>query len=225
MMSPLGALFGLTAAFLGSAVWQNHGDAVIAANVEARSLSEAWITAGYLADPLKTQVQTGINDYIQTVSKDEWPMMRYMTTLNNPVSNRAREYLLGTVRQLVLQDRAPTSTLEGAVRDVLVRELRAAFEARSRRVDIALRRISDAQLIATLALGLSLMTLVSLVHHLSRQSQIIGVLLTSFAVAVTISSIVAHDNPFYGYLAVTSSDFAEIATYGRTANAGQVANP
>jgi hypothetical protein len=36
----------------------------------------------------------------------------------------------------------------------------------------------------------------------------------SLAVAVSVTTIVVHDNPFSGYLAMTAADFANIAEYG-----------
>ncbi len=215
MMSPLGALFGLIAAFLGASVWQNHGEAVVAANLEARSLSEAWITASDLPDPLRSNVQRNIDSYVNSVVSEEWPIMTSISSLDNPISNKARVYLSNAIRQLVANDRTPSIALSSTAQ-----ELRTAFSARSRRLDVALHRISGLQFASTLALGLLLMTLVAIVHHTARHAQITGVTLAGLAVAITIGSIVVHDDPFGGYLAVTSADFGHIFEY-RTTQAGR----
>jgi hypothetical protein len=208
LMSPLGALFGLTAGFLAASVWQNHGDGVAAATREARAIAEVRLTSSYLAEPLRSDVQTGIRTYEKIVVEEEWPALPTIMTEDNPVSNRARDALLATARRVISSDAPPSLALTGTVQAV-----RLVAEARASRMDVALRRISGVQLVSTLILGLLLITLVAVVHHTSRLSQIIGVFLASCAVANTIGAIVAHDNPFEGYLAVTSADFASLAAH------------
>jgi hypothetical protein len=216
LMSPLGALFGLTAAFLAASVWQSHGEAVDAANLEARSLSEAWVAAANLPDPLRAEVRGRIETYVREVVGEEWPHMATIGSFNDPIINRSRADLMAPIRRLVTEDHMPSAALTSTEH-----ALQTAFEARSRRIEIALHRISLVQLGSTVALGLLLITLVAVVHHGLLSSQIIAVGLTSFAVTVAIAAIVMHDNPFSGYLSVTSSDFAQIAEYGWTTDAGQ----
>jgi len=209
LMSPLGALFGLTAAFLAASVWDSHGQAVRAANLEARSLSEAWVTASSLPDPLRGDVRHSIQTYVHLVVTEEWPLMASLSSFNNPVSNRARDALLAPIHSLMAADGVPSPAVAATAH-----ELQSAFEARSRRIDIALHRISLVQLSSTVALGFLLITLVAVAHHRHLGSQIIAVGLVSLAVAVSVTTIVVHDNPFSGYLAVTATDFANIAEYG-----------
>jgi hypothetical protein len=209
LMSPLGALFGLTAAFLAASVWDSHGQAVRAANLEARSLSEAWVTAGSLPDALRGDVQQSVETYVHLVVTEEWPLMGSLTSFNNPVSNRARDTLLTPIHSLMAAAGAPSPALAATAH-----ELQSAFEARSRRIDIALHRISLMQLASTVVLGLLLITLVAVTHHRDLGAQIIAVGLVSLAVAVSVTTIVVHDNPFSGYLAMTAADFANIAEYG-----------
>jgi hypothetical protein len=209
LMSPLGALFGLTAAFLGSSVWQNHGDAIVAANLEARSLAEAAISADRLPEPTRTAVEQGISRYIHTVITEEWPRMTSIVSVDNPISLNARNDLLVPIRELFAYDGPPSAAVTATQQF-----LRIAFEARSRRIDIALHRISSVQLLSTLVLGLLLITLVGVVHHGSVPARVVGVSLAAAAVGVAIAAIVMHDNPFSGYLAFTAEDFAKIATYG-----------
>jgi hypothetical protein len=209
LMSPLGALFGLTAAFLAASVWDSHGQAVRAANLEARSLSEAWVTAGSLPDALRGDVRQDVDSYVHLVVTQEWPLMGSLTSFNNPVSNRARDTLLTPIHNLMAASGAPSPALTATAN-----ALQSAFEARSRRIDIALHRISLVQLSSTVVLGLLLVTLVAVTHHRDPGAQIIAVGLVSLAVAVSVTTIVAHDNPFSGYMAMTAADFANIAEYG-----------
>jgi hypothetical protein len=212
LLSPLGALFGLTAGFLGAAVWQNHGEAVAAAGQEARALAEAWVAADSIPDPVRTQTQHGIDDYVHIVVTKEWPLLTKIRSANNPVSNAAGDVLMKTVRNLVSPGQPPSMALSAT--DAA---LRKAYEARANRIHVAVRRISPVQLAATMALGVLLMALVAVVHHGSRQSQLIALLLVSLAVAVTVTTVVVNDNPFAGYLSFTASDFSDLAEYGRPA--------
>jgi hypothetical protein len=210
MLSPLGALFGLTAAFLGSTVAQNHADAVAAASLEARSLSESWIIAQNLPDPLRMRVQSDIQAYDTATVNDEWPMMQSIRSANNPISARTRRHLLDAVHAVIAaQAKSPSASLS-----LTGSALRDAFEARSSRMDIAVRLINGVQFTSAFTLGLLLITLVTIVHHASRPAQFIAVGLISFAVATAIATIAVQDNPFSGYLAVTAGDFAQLATYG-----------
>jgi hypothetical protein len=215
LLSPLGALFGLTAAFLAASVWDNHAQAVRAASQEARSLSEAWVIAGNLPDPLRSEVRRGIETYVHEVVTEEWPLMPSLTAFDNPVSNRARDDLLAPIHRLMAAgDSGPPGLMSTAG------QLQTAFEARSRRIDIALHRISLVQLGSTVVLGLLLITMVAVVHYQPLGTLIIAVGIVSIAVAVSITTIVAHDNPFYGYMSMTAGDFAHLAEYGATAERG-----
>lgn len=210
MMSPLGALFGLTAAFLGSTVAANHSDAMVVANTESRSLSEAWIIAQELPVPVRDRVRGDIQAYVDAVVQDEWPIMMSIHTADNPVSERTRLHLLDAVHAVVAVATTTPSLSLSATGDAL----RNAFGARSQRMDIATRLINGVQLTSTLVLGLLLIALVAIVHHANRPAQILAVSLVSFAVATAIGAIVAQDDPFFGYLAVTAADFAHNASYG-----------
>jgi hypothetical protein len=210
MLSPIGALFGLTAAFLGSSVAQNHADAVVASNLEARSLSESWVVAQNLPDALRSRVQGDIQAYINAVVRDEWPMMVSIRSANNPVSNRTRGHLLDAVHAAIIAEAAGPSLAVNLTGD----ELRDAFEARSSRINVAVRLINNAQFASAFVLGLLLIALVAIVHHAARLSQFIAVGLISMAVATAIATIAVQDNPFSGYLAVSADDFAQTASYG-----------
>lgn len=211
MLSPIGALFGLTAAFLGSSVALNHADAVVAANQEARALSESWVIAQNLPEPLRGRVQSDIQAYIDAVAKDEWPIMMSVKSANNPISNHTRQHLLDAVHAVIAAEAAvgpsPALNLTGDA-------LRNAFEARSSRMEIAVRLINGVQFASAFTLGLLLIALVAILHHTARLSQIFAVGLISFAVATAIATIAVQDNPFSGYLAVSADDFAQTATYG-----------
>ena len=210
MLGPLGALFGLTAAFLGSSVAQNHANAVVAANLEARSLSESWVIAQNLPNQLRLRIQSDIQAYVSAVVKDEWPVMMSIRSSNNPVSDRTRAHLLDAVHAVITAEAAGPSPALNLTGD----GLRAAFEARSNRMDVAVRLINRVQFASVFTLGLLLIALVAIVHHAARLSQFIAVGLISIAVATAISTIAVQDNPFSGYLAVTADDFAQTATYG-----------
>jgi hypothetical protein len=215
-LGPIGALFGLTAAFLASSVWQSHGQAVDAANLEARSLSQAWVDSTGLPDKLRTEVRTGIENYVHAVVSDEWPRMSSLTSAHDAASMRASGYLMAAIRPLVTGDNMPSEAMTSTAE-----ALQAAFEARSRRMEITLHRISVVQLASTVALGMLVIAMVAVLHHASLSSQIIAIGLTSFAAAVALSAIVIHDDPFSGYMAVTASDFAQIAEYGWSADAAR----
>jgi hypothetical protein len=209
VLGPIGGLFGLTAAFLAASVWQSHGQAVDAANLEARSLSHAWIDAIGLPEPLRTEIRTGIEHYVHAVVDDEWPRMSSMTSADKPDSTPASAYLRTAIHTLVTADTMPTEAMTSTIQ-----ALQTAFEARSRRIEITLHRISVVQLASTVALGMLVIAMVAVLHHASLSSQIIAVGLTSFAAALALSTIVVHDDPFSGYMAVTAPDFARIAEYG-----------
>jgi len=210
IMGPLGALFGLTAAFLGSTVAQNHADAVVAVNQEARSLSEAWFIAQALPPPLRVQIQGDIRDYVTAVVKNEWPQMTSIQSADNSVSGQTRMHLLDAVRTVVEADAVSPSPILVTTGDTL----RNAFEARSSRIDIAIRRVNRVQFYSTLALGLILISLIAIVHHARRASQLMAVGLVSLAVATALGTIVMQDNPFVGILGATATDFAHTASYG-----------
>lgn len=193
VFSPLGAIFGLTAAFLGADVWDNESAALRAVNEEARALSEIWVHADGLGSPIGDNIRQNIRDYGRLVLEQEWPILEKMTDPYNQTSVKARELLYGIIAQVGQYKVTDGVGLAPLEIDELVRQ---AFTSRTQRIDIAIHHVSYTKLYLTLSLGLLLILAVAVVHSGTLRLLIVMTLGATLVVSLVVCGVIANDEPY-----------------------------
>ena len=193
MLSPIGSLFALAAAFLGIEVWANTSSALQATNNEVRALSQAWVIAAALPPATRDGVRADISGYAKLVLDEEWPYLLKIQTPHNPISIRARSYLYSVIDRVTDSggDKA-SGTWGGKVAD----QIEKAFTARTQRITIAINNVNYAKLILSLFLGLALVGLVAITHHQRTSTMIVVTSGTALVVAIVLAFIIASDEPY-----------------------------
>lgn len=193
VFSPLGAIFGLTAAFLGADVWDNESSALRAVNEEARALSEIWVLSESLGSPTGDNIRADIKEYGQIVLENEWPILEKMADPYNATSVRARELLYDIIRQVALYK----STDElGLAQFEIVDLVRQAFVSRTQRIDIAIHHVSYTKLYQTLSLGLLLILAIAVVHSGELRLLVVMTFGATLVVSLVVCGVIANDEPY-----------------------------
>lgn len=193
VFSPLGAIFGLTAAFLGADVWDNESAALRAVNEEARALSEIWVLSDSLGSPIGDNIRSNIKEYGRLVLDQEWPILESITDPYNPTSIRARELLYDIIHQVSLFKATDAVGLAQFEIDDLVRQ---AFVSRTQRIDIAIHHVSYTKLYQTLSLGLLLILAIAVVHSTELRLLVVMTFGATLVVSLVVCGVIANDEPY-----------------------------
>lgn len=76
IFSMVGVLYAVILAFVVIVVWENDSDAGDDTQVEANDVSRLYFTARALPEPQRHELMDLARDYADTVTHDEWPLMR-----------------------------------------------------------------------------------------------------------------------------------------------------
>lgn len=193
IFSPLGAIFGLTATFLGSDVWENEAAALRAVNEEARALSQIWVLSEALGPDLSGAIKGDIRKYSQIVVEQEWPILEKMNDPYNTASLEARALLYDVLRQVSqykVTDGIGLASFE--INDLM----RQVFNNRTQRIDIAIHHVSYTKLYQTLALGLLLILAVAVVHSGELRLLTVMTLGATLVVSLVVCGVIANDEPY-----------------------------
>ena len=108
ILSPLGAIFGLTATFLIADVWNKNADAQLAVNNEALAINQILNISPSLPEEISQSVRDKTQKYWRTVINEELPILATIKTIDNEISRRARHELY-EVAAAVAGSAAPAS--------------------------------------------------------------------------------------------------------------------
>lgn len=193
IFSPLGAIFGLTAAFLGADVWENESAALRAVNEEARALSEVWVHSSSMGPEIGQAIRDDIRAYSRLVLEKEWPILEQISDPYNEASVQARDLLYDIMRKVAQYKAEDGVGLAPFEIDDLLRQV---FTSRTLRIDIAIHHVSYTKLYQTLALGLLLILAVAVVHSGELRLLVIMTFGATLVVGLVVGGVLANDEPY-----------------------------
>ena len=194
ILSPLGAIFGLTAIFMAEDVWTNEAAAMRAAKQESLALSQMWTLSDLLDPPLGQKVRDAITAYVHVTLKEEWPLLGPHYHPKHPAAIKADAALHEMA--LAFVDRLRDNARGNAAATALHQQLQNVHSGRLQRLVIAQSPISHIKVALMVTLGLALILAVAVVHSDGRRLLIGMTIGASAIVAVVLCSVVAFDNPY-----------------------------
>lgn len=93
ILSPIGAIFGLTATFLIADVWNKNAAAELAVNNEALAINQILSIVPGLPGSVSTSAREKTLNYWKIVINEELPILGNIKTIDNDISRRARHEL------------------------------------------------------------------------------------------------------------------------------------
>jgi hypothetical protein len=76
MMQAVMVFYGLSVALIAVSVWQNHTDAARTISEEATAVGALYRDVSSYPEPIHSQLQKGLRDYLDYVIDQAWPMQR-----------------------------------------------------------------------------------------------------------------------------------------------------
>jgi Protein of unknown function (DUF4239) len=75
-LATVGVFFGITLGLISVGTWQNYADVTTNVNQEVASLGVLYRSISLYPEPVKTDLQTGLQDYTHYVITEAWPLQR-----------------------------------------------------------------------------------------------------------------------------------------------------
>ena len=93
ILSPIGALFALTASFLIADVWNKNANSLDVVANETQAVHQILNISSRLPEPLPNFIRSRMDDYRRLVLEEEAPALSKMKTIENDINARARRIL------------------------------------------------------------------------------------------------------------------------------------
>ncbi len=200
----LGVIFAVLLAFVFSEAWTEYSEASAAIDLEVGALHAAAMIATTLPAPLAKAVLNKQIAYLESVTRDEWPVMAAHRTENLATDGKIVA-LIQAAANLKFDDPA-----ESGKKQVLLSLLTEAHAQREVRIYQAGSGIPGVLWIVLIGLELILVVFVVLsgLRYWASAALVSGL----FAASVTSILVVARllDYPFEGALALRPHDFLEV---------------
>src|SRR5262245_15491213 len=97
MMQAVMIFYGLALALIAVNVWENHSDAERTTSEEATAVGALYRDVSSYPEPVRSQLQTSLRDYLDYVINQAWPLQRRGKIPNGGVEemNRFQAHLTG----------------------------------------------------------------------------------------------------------------------------------
>jgi hypothetical protein len=198
-----GTLFVLSVTFLANTVWHTEDRAIETVNSEARSLRVIHTYLDSMTGPSHDSIARFMEGYAKATAA-EWNGMAEIG------GSPAAEASLADLYRAVVQGFS-----QGEANKLLQQRLLASLDAlslaRSQRLSMAKDFVSGGQWFTVFSLGLLLLVVIATCHAQSAPSRATALTFTSFAIALSVFVIIAHDRPFIGRLAIQPQPILDAA--------------
>ena len=201
----VGVVFAVLIAFVAVAVWREFEAADELVLREANAAGDVWRQAYAYPEPMRSRVRDGIQNYLDDVLREEWPMQAA-----GRADDRAWRIIEGVHRQL-LRYEPPTRGLE-LVHAEQLRSMNVLIDMRRNRLHVAGQGISTG-LWAVMLTGCTL--LIALTWFFGTENRTAHLAMTAclaIAIGMIVFLIAALDYPFTGDLAVRPHAFENVLT-------------
>ena len=200
MLQGVMVFYGLAVALITVTVWQNYSDVAKIASQEATAAAALYRDVSDYPEPIRSQLQTQLRDYVGQIIHQAWPMQQRGQTPTGGLEMMNRF-------QVRLMSFEPASEGQKILHAETVGAYNRLIEARRLRIDSV-----QARLPGVLWLVIVLGALISLSSSFffrieNGWFQAIQVCLLSIFVGMIIFLIYAFDRPFRGELGVSSDSY------------------
>jgi len=218
ILSPLGAIFGLTATFLIADVWNKNADAQLAVNNEALAINQILNISSGLPKEISQSVRDKTQKYWRTVINEELPILATIKTIDNEISRRARHELY-EVASAVASSTAPASLhIFNLVDDT--------FKYRSQRMVVAVDVTESKRIELCIFLAAFLILAVAITHNEKTHIMIIMTFSATLVTSMVICFAAINGKPFdYKASLLTKAGFFKIVEETELLSKPNTTNP
>lgn len=211
-------LYAVLVGFIALYLLDNFSKADESTKFESSRVASIYYDTKLLAEPLRTQIQTDINDYLHTVVNVEWPAMQKGTAIKaEDVST------MSTIINKLQSYRANSNTEFFAMQEAF-RDIKALYEAREDRLHMADAALRD-DIWFVIFVGAFLTIAVNYTYGMRFALHLESIIATAVIVASSIYLVVALDHPFQGEFCVNADAFHAVMNMIRLDQAQPVISP
>ena len=196
LLSPLGTIFALLAAFIAAQVWSDIDRAKVSVSHEASALrTVVLLSASFPGEP-EARLRQLIRRQIDEAISDEWPQMAGQSA-NMKVAPAALSEALQMTIAL-----EPRSEGQITAQRQIVAALQDALDARRQRIIVSQASVNWVKWACLLAQAVCTLVAIAVIHHDNHRAAAFAMGIFATGVAVSLLLIAAHDRPFSGEMSV-----------------------
>ena len=196
MLPPLGIVFGLFVAFIGSQVWSDVDRANAAVNREASALSTVLSLAGSFPGEAEAHIRALVGRYIEDAAAEEWPMMARHTaslSITPPPLAAVLQYTLALT---------PSSPGQVTAQREIAGALENALDARRQRIIVSRSQVTPVKWVSVLVQAVCTLLVIAMIHIDNRTTVFTALGIFATGVAASVLLILSNNHPFAGEIAV-----------------------
>jgi hypothetical protein len=186
-------LFALFSAMVATDIWGRYKDATTAVVNEAAAVRSLLTSASYLDQQEGQQLRAAVQNYVDVLVSQEWPVMHEADTSRKEVAHRALEQLSATALGVTINQSLPKvleSRLQQAI-DVL-------RSSRLQRLSLAFDHVTYAKWRALILFGCLSIFSVAVVHVRKRRAMATALCIAVAGILLTIVVLANNRSPFAG---------------------------
>jgi Protein of unknown function (DUF4239) len=214
-------IYGLLVAFTSAGIWHDTTQARIAVQREAQALENVLVLSGGVSPAFAQTMSRRVIDYVDVVTRVDWPLMAFGTATDDPAFDASDEILVGMLEQLVAGMTAHASPVLNAGLGQ-VAELRSARVAR---LALSSTGTTGAQWVVLVFIAFAALLAVAMTHVHERRMLRFATGIYGLVVGATFFVVLAHDRPFVGDVSVQPHALTRIAPKAALVQAGRPLAP
>ena len=188
ILSPIGALFALTASFLIADVWNKNANSLDVVANETQAVHQILNISSRLPEPLPDFIRSRMDDYRRLVLEEEAPALSQMKTIENDINARARRILYDISAATAAQTDPASAKIFAITNDL--------FKYRNQRMAIAVDVTQSRRVQLSTILGFFLIAVVAATHSEGLLLLATMTFMTAAATAIVVSFAIYNGRPF-----------------------------
>jgi hypothetical protein len=201
--SLIGIIYGVLVGFIAFYLITNQDHATDAAQREASAAATIYEGANWLPPAFQTTVQKDITDYINTVIKVEWPLMRQFKDIGIQGDLKI-EKVLNDLKSYVPINNSETINLQN-----LLSAVNTLYTARHARIGISSSSLSP-ELWEVIMIGTILIIAINYAFRVNFSLHLFATCSFAIMAASMLFLLVTLDRPFQGEFAVNPDAFDQV---------------
>jgi hypothetical protein len=206
-ISLISVIYAVLVGFTSLYLINNNASADAAVQHESSAAADIYRDSKWLKDPIKTNIQTTIKNYVTEVINVEWPIMQR----GDEVKTREGSYLLEKITNDLIQYVSPDNSESLLLHDMLD-QVRTLYDSRQERIHNSYSELSP-ELWVVILLGTFLTLGINYFFGMNFYLHMLTITSIAIMASSMIFLLITIDRPFQGEFAIDSSSFQSLLTY------------
>ena len=205
-------IYGVLAGLIALYLINNISYTADAVQREANAIANMYRYSKWLKEPVRSEVQNDIKDYLKKVIEVEWPIMQAGKNINDSIVAKVHDKFVIEDLTGKLLSYSLAKPTDGYLVQNMLGEIRDLYNAREQRIHMSLVAL-DANIWIVLIIGTILTIVINYFFGMNFYLHLLTVSAVALMAAAMMFLLVTLDRPFQGELVIAPAAFNAVLTY------------